>query len=488
MAITPTSTTPVPGSTTRTVQAAGQGLISAMGAGSGVDIQSLAKNLVDASFAASQQAIEKKISQSQARISGYGAINSMLNILQEKFAALDQSSELNNITTSSSASAVSATVTGNPQPGSHSISVTQLAQGHRQQSTLEYSLSDPVGDGPFQVTVGSTTVDVTVASGATVSDLVAAMNRQGRSAGLVVQLVHQGAAATNPDKPYRLVVTGPTGASNTVGVQGLSLQELDPPQSPRNAELTVNGIAVHSASNTVTKAVQGLSLQLTGTTGTTAAQLQVNRDTSGVVSKVKDLVNAYNQLDAVLSEVRNPNSQVEEFGATLVGDSVVDAIRSQVRALFLPSTTANGTELKSFRELGVSSDKNGQLVLDETRLGTVLTDRFDEVVTLLTNNENLTTGTLISKPSLPGQSRNAIMALANMVREDAPLDFKTQTATDNIKAQERQLERLQERMNQMLDRYVRQFAAMESLVGQTNSLKTSLKSSFEGMMASYTNK
>ena len=40
-------------------------------------------------------------------------------------------------------------------------------------------------------------------------------------------------------------------------------------------------------------------------------------------------------------------------------------------------------------------------------------------------------------------------------------------------------------MTKLLDRYQQQFGAMEALVGQTNSLKSSLKSSFEAMSAQY---
>jgi flagellar capping protein FliD len=50
------------------------------------------------------------------------------------------------------------------------------------------------------------------------------------------------------------------------------------------------------------------------------------------------------------------------------------------------------------------------------------------------------------------------------------------------------LEKLQKRMDTLLQRYTKQFAAMDSMVGQINSQKTSLKSSFDGMMASYTGK
>ena len=47
---------------------------------------------------------------------------------------------------------------------------------------------------------------------------------------------------------------------------------------------------------------------------------------------------------------------------------------------------------------------------------------------------------------------------------------------------------LKSRMDDMLARYTKQFSAMESLVGSINSQKTSLKSTFDGMMSMYTNK
>jgi flagellar capping protein FliD len=43
-------------------------------------------------------------------------------------------------------------------------------------------------------------------------------------------------------------------------------------------------------------------------------------------------------------------------------------------------------------------------------------------------------------------------------------------------------------MTQLLERYSKQFSTMDSLVGQSNSMKTSLKSTFEGMMAQYSSK
>ncbi|MDP4837256.1 MAG: hypothetical protein NWS01_08940, partial [Burkholderiales bacterium] len=50
------------------------------------------------------------------------------------------------------------------------------------------------------------------------------------------------------------------------------------------------------------------------------------------------------------------------------------------------------------------------------------------------------------------------------------------------------LEALNTRMELLLARYTKQFGIMETLVGQSNAMRDSLKTSFEGMMAMYTNK
>ena len=43
-------------------------------------------------------------------------------------------------------------------------------------------------------------------------------------------------------------------------------------------------------------------------------------------------------------------------------------------------------------------------------------------------------------------------------------------------------------MDQLLSRYQKQFAAMDSIVGSAKATQTGLTSTFAGMMAMYTNK
>ena len=71
---------------------------------------------------------------------------------------------------------------------------------------------------------------------------------------------------------------------------------------------------------------------------------------------------------------------------------------------------------------------------------------------------------------------------------DGALMNQSTGATSQIDKYKTDLTKIQTRLDALLARYNKQFAAMDSLVGSINAQKTSLKSTFDGMMASYTNK
>jgi hypothetical protein len=87
-----------------------------------------------------------------------------------------------------------------------------------------------------------------------------------------------------------------------------------------------------------------------------------------------------------------------------------------------------------------------------------------------------------------GVAGEAVKKLSALLETTAPLTTQSTNLTTKISEYKKQLDKLDIRMTDLLARYNKQFAAMESMVGQSKSLQTSLKSTFEGMMATYTNK
>jgi flagellar hook-associated protein 2 len=326
------------------------------------------------------------------------------------------------------------------------------------------------------------------ATATTPAGIVAAINSA--NLGISAQLVNTGNIAT----PYRIMVTGSTGASNAFSltslksgggeVTGVSFGKKL--QSSLDATFNVNGMDMTSSNNTVTDAIAGATLNLTATTTTNVpANLVFSRDTSSISTKLNALVTAYNDANTMLGVVSDPKSTVETYGATLVGNSIVGSVRSQMRQLISGNSSTPAGGLSALRDIGFNIDQKGVLSLDKTKLDNSLKNNFDNVVTLVTGNQENQSKFSLAPSGVAGEASKKLTALLDI---SAPLTTQSANLNTKISDYKKQLDKLDNRMTELLARYNKQFAAMESMVGQSKSLQTSLKSSFEGMMATYTNK
>jgi flagellar hook-associated protein 2 len=327
---------------------------------------------------------------------------------------------------------------------------------------------------------------IAVAADATTpAGIVAAINSA--NLGVTAQLINTGNIAT----PYRIMVTGATGASNafslTTGggeVPGISFGKTL--QTAQDATFNVDGMAMTSSKNTVTDAIAGTTLSFTATTtANVPANLVFSRVTSSISTKLDALVTAYNDANTMLGVVSDPKSKVETYGATLVGNNIVSSVRSQMRQLISGNSTTPAGGLTALRDIGFTLDQTGVLSIDKTKLDTSLKTNFDNVVTLVTGNrENQSKFSVL--PS--GVAGEAVKKLTALLDTTAPLTTQSTNLTTKISAYKKQLADLDTRMSSLLARYNKQFAAMESMVGESKSLQTSLKSTFDGMMSAYTSK
>ncbi|MFM7012937.1 MAG: flagellar filament capping protein FliD, partial [Betaproteobacteria bacterium] len=331
--------------------------------------------------------------------------------------------------------------------------------------------------------------NIAIAADATTpAGIVAAINSA--NLGVTAQLINTGNIAT----PYRIMVTGSTGASNAFSltslktgggeVTGISFGKTL--QTAQDATFNVDGMAMTSSKNTVTDAIAGTTLNLTATTTPgVPANLVFSRDTSSMTSKLDALVTAYNDANTMLGVVSDPKSTVDTYGATLVGNSIVSTVRSQIRQMITSNSTTPAGGLTALRDIGFSIDQKGVLSIDKTKLDSALQNNFDNVVTLVTGNrENQSKYSVL--PS--GAAGEAVKKLTALLDPTAALTTQSTNLTTKITDYKKQLADLDTRMTALLARYNKQFASMDSLVGQSKSLQTSLKSTFDGMMATYTNK
>ena len=475
-------------------------IVSTLGAGSGVDVKTLAQNLADAEIQPRKDLINTKITQTEAKISAYGYIRTALLDLQNAFKKLDDASDFASLnTTISQPTAVGVTTTASAQAASYSLNVTSIASAQSIASSAFAAKDTAINGGTaftLNLSVGGAANQAISVTTATPAGVVSAINSA--NAGIKAQLINTGDAST----PYKIVVTGATGASNNftiTAVDGAGAEILDgagakifdtsnPANTARflqtagNAQLSINGLNVTRASNQFSDLVEGVTFNLNSTTSG-AARIDLSRQTQSITDNLKYLVAVYNDLELTLSELGNKDSDVEVVGGALVNNSILQTVRSTVRGYITNNSSTPSGSVNAARDVGLSFDRQGQLKLDESKLNTAIQNNFDEVVTMFTAGTN---GKSVYSTAPAGVAGDAVAKLDQLLRNTGLISTQSDNASKKVENYKAELTKLDDRLSQILARYIEQFSVMESLVGSTKALQTSLKSSFEGMMATYT--
>jgi flagellar hook-associated protein 2 len=474
-----------------------QKIITSLGAGSGVDVSSLAQNLVDAERLPRENAINAKINKNDARVSGIAAITYTFSQVQAAFQTLNDQTDFTGAAASvSDSSSLDATAGASAATGTHELVVTSLAKSQRVLSGSFADSTTALSATDFSLSVsihGGTAVPIAItAANSTPQGIVSAIN--GAATGVRAQLVNSGDGSSYP---YKILLTGSTGASNDFSITGgpsvsntvggvtttktnLGFDFATPLQAATDAVFTVDGISYKRSSNLVTDALPGVSLNLKKVNGVSnpSTSVYLTRDTSTVRANVVALVQAYNDAKSMLGVVSDPKSSVETYGATLVNDSLVSNMRNQLREMFMSDSSTPGVAVKSLRDLGISLDMTGAMTLDNAKLDTALQTNFDDVVTMFTGNMN---GLGQYSTALAGVAGDANKKLSKLLSVSGTLKMATNNTNTQTNSYKEDLAKLQARMDALLIRYQKQFATMDSMVGQATSTKASLKSTFNNM-------
>jgi flagellar hook-associated protein 2 len=204
-----------------------------------------------------------------------------------------------------------------------------------------------------------------------------------------------------------------------------------------------------------------------------------------VKEKIQGIVEAYNNLVSDFGVLSGPKSDDPDdvFSGSLRGDSTVRTVLSQIRQIFFGESETAGDTVKSFRDLGVSVDKDGVLTLDESTLDATVIANFEEVVQVLAARQSTVENgeTVITR----GLGVTLATRLRELMSPSGIIVSQSTSAESQVSRYETQLEDLEDRMTSLLERYTKQFAAMESLVGQISAMRENLKGQFESLANAY---
>jgi flagellar hook-associated protein 2 len=144
-----------------------------------------------------------------------------------------------------------------------------------------------------------------------------------------------------------------------------------------NASLTVDGIPISSASNTVTGAIGGVTLNLLNQTAGSQVNLSLSSDTTQVSNAIQSFVTDYNSAISLVNTQFAYNASTGSQGV-LGGDSTVRDLQSTLLGAL--SYTATGpTSVSSLSSLGISVNNDGTLAVDSTTLNNAVANNSTDV-------------------------------------------------------------------------------------------------------------
>lgn len=484
--VTSTTAAPAP-STTSVTKSATSALLSSLNTGSGVDTNSLVTGLVEAQFAAKTAALTAKSDKLTAQLSGVSTLKSAITDFASALETLVKGGSLQAQPMTSNSNVLTATaISGAKLTGlTGSIRVDRLATAQAAVSKASVATKDTViGTGTLTLKVGTASYDsggaMTGVTGAdadgdgaedtisiditagSLADIARAIN--GKKAGVTASVV------ADADGRAFLTLKGETGtakafmltASNDPsgnlaqfnvgpGATGMNLTA-----TAGNAALTVDGVPVERASNSISDLVEGVKLDLVGTSAAPVS-LSSSAPITAITKAVEDVVFTYNE---VMAELK---TQTDPITGELRGDPGAQNLLRSLKALttrdLLPGA-ATGTP-RTLAELGVNTNRDGTLSVNSDTLARAMAANPAALEAIFSNSSD-GSGLMSAMNSVKLNATSTLYGLGasttryNQAKSDL-VDLQDRIADDR--------ERLTTRMTQ-------QFASMNARVAAYKSTMT----------------
>lgn len=465
--------------------------ISSLGIGSGLKLSDILDSLT-AAEKSSLTPITTQQSSYTAKLSAYGTLKSSLEAFQTANKALSKADLFTATTTTSSTTAFSATTTGSAIAGKYTISVTQLAQA--QTLTTKATQADnktaiATSDSVLTIQQGGDKKPVTIDISAANSSLTGIRDAiNNAKAGVSASIINVGGAYrlsitsndTGKDNGMTLSVSGDSALQSFMGYNGTNGDAgngMTESVTAQNAELTVNNVSIENSSNTISDALEDITLNLNDVTSGNQT-LTITQDTTKAQSAIKDWVTAYNALQDTFSSLTKytavdpgSDSQSANNGA-LIGDTTLRTIQTQLKSAL--SNTLSSSSYKTLAQIGITSDPStGELEVDDDKLSAALKKDSSAVGTLIVGDGKKTGITTTIGTNLTSwlSSTGIIQAAKDGVSKTLNKLTKDYNAASDL-------------IDQKVARYKEQFTQLDVLMTSLNNTSSYLTQQFESTSSS----
>ncbi|HXS28073.1 MAG TPA: flagellar filament capping protein FliD [Steroidobacteraceae bacterium] len=451
------------------------GSSAAAAGGSVINVSSLVSQLVAATEAPQQTLIASQTQAVTNQISALGSLKSALSTFQGSLGSLDTPTAFNALTASSSDQNVfTATAGSSAAQGSYNLTVSQLAKAQQLLSNaFAGGSSAVVGTGSLSLSLGATSFNLTIdGTDDTLAGIAAAINSAGGNPGITA------AVLTGQDGAHLVLSSSLTGAANTIAVTetdgGNNLAAVTygagnttnytQETAAQDAEFSVAGVNATSPSNTVTTAINGVTLNLLGQTAQgSSATLTVSNDTATIQTNIGNFVSAYNALAGTLSSLGSYDASTNTAGPML-GNAVLTGIQSQIRSALYAVVPTGSATYNTLASVGITTNSDGTLSVNSATLSAALASDFSAVSQLF-NSASGVAATL-----------NSTIKSALGANGSVTADAQTLTKQENSLTQ--QSDELNTQMAALTASLTQQYSALNTLLSSLQTTSAYLSQAF----------
>ena len=407
------------------------------------------------------------------KINAYNDIASKLDSLKSAADALKDPSDFEDkIVNVSDTAVLTATASSSATVGVWNVSsITQLATAHKIRSTntvssytsaigLDSADPDYGTDDTFKFSYKGVTYSVNVDSSTTLESLKNSINAL--DAGVQASILNVG---TESSPAYTLLLTAEdTGSNNTISiVNDVTLLDMENDgagggvttlSSALDATFTIDGITFTRSTNTITDVIPGVTLNLLKTS-TSNVSVQIARDTSAIKEKIKNFVNAYNDVVSFISE-KSAYDAVTREAQILSGESTARGIEQRLRSIITSRVSGLPEDLRILAQIGITTSNDGTLSIDEAKLDDKLSSNLDGVADLFTSTHN----------GIAKQVYDYVTRVTSTV--DGAVTLRKEGLQKIIDRLDKNIERVEERLSRLEEDLMRRYAELERMLAGLN--------------------
>ena len=441
-------------------------MITSAGIGSGLDIEGLITKLVSAEGTPVAQRYDRQEAGFQAELSGLGLVKSSLSQFQSAIADLKNLTSFQPRTaTSSDTTVFDATATNIAVAGNYQVQVNAVAAAHKVRSAGVATSSTDVGTGTLTITINSESFNLTIDdSNKTLGGIRDAINNATDNKGVSATIVNVDnggggtesrlvLTSTNTGTAHDINVTAVDDDANNTDASGLSLlasNNLTQITASANASIQVDGQTITRSTNTITDAIDGITLTLKKSDVGVNKTLAVALDDKSVKDSVNKFVSAYNDLQSTFKQVTFYDATTKKSGV-LIGDSTVRNISSLISQQVVKAVPAVTSGFNSLSAIGIKSNAEGVYSLDSTVFDAALASNFDDIGKVFAD-------------STDGIAVKLDTVLDSYLKTDGIMQTRTDGIQSSIDLIADSRARLNDRLIKIEARYRKEFTALDALV------------------------